>query len=105
MFSKRLKNEIEIAAVNEASVFEELKFYCMMYQFILILIMISLLPFYIANYFRENVESGKEPYGAAFAVYHRGEAVIDMWVGYADKEAERPWRNDTMTFLFRVQRA
>ena len=48
---------------------------------------------------RKNVESGKER-GASFAVYHRGEVVIDMWAGYADREAERPWQKETMTLAF-----
>ena len=26
--------------------------------------------------------------------------MFDMWGGYADPEAERPWRQDTMTMLF-----
>ena len=26
--------------------------------------------------------------------------MIDMWGGYADKEAERPWQKDIMTLAF-----
>ncbi|XP_071096578.1 beta-lactamase domain-containing protein 2-like isoform X2 [Haliotis cracherodii] len=48
---------------------------------------------------RKKVISGKEK-GGAFAVYHRGEVLIDMWAGYADEEAKRPWTRDTMTVTF-----
>lgn len=54
----------------------------------------------VVDVFRDNFDSGKEPDGAAFAVYHQGEVVIDLWGGYADKEAERPWKKDTMTLAF-----
>ncbi|XP_046557179.1 beta-lactamase domain-containing protein 2-like isoform X1 [Haliotis rubra] len=53
----------------------------------------------VADILRKNVESGKER-GAAFAVYHRGEVVVDMWAGYADDEAERPWASDSMCIVF-----
>ena len=33
-------------------------------------------------------------------MYHQGEVVIDLWGGYADKDAERPWKKDTMTLAF-----
>ena len=26
--------------------------------------------------------------------------MIDMWAGYADREAERPWQKETMTLAF-----
>ena len=57
-------------------------------------------PIFWTNDFRDNFESGVEPDGAAFTVYHQGEVVIDLWGGYADKEAERPWKKDTMTLAF-----
>lgn len=50
------------------------------------------------------MESGRES-GAAFAVYHGGEAVIDMWAGYADRDSLRRWRNDTTTLLFGCSQA
>ncbi|XP_046578010.1 beta-lactamase domain-containing protein 2-like [Haliotis rubra] len=55
----------------------------------------------VSDTLRENVESGKE-LGAAFAVYHRGEVVVDMWAGYADEEAGRQWSRDTMSVVFSV---
>ncbi len=45
--------------------------------------------------FRELVESGQE-YGSGFAVYHKGELVVNMVGGYADKAAHRPWTKDTV---------
>ncbi|PIO55468.1 hypothetical protein TELCIR_23145, partial [Teladorsagia circumcincta] len=38
--------------------------------------------------------------GAAFAVYHKGRLVVDLWGGYADKSCNRLWNEDTMTLLF-----
>jgi CubicO group peptidase (beta-lactamase class C family) len=37
--------------------------------------------------------------GAAVAVYHRGEKVVDMWAGQRDGE-DRPWEEDTMAMSF-----
>jgi len=38
--------------------------------------------------------------GAAFALYHRGEKVVDIWGGLADKESRRPWEEDTLQYVF-----
>jgi len=38
--------------------------------------------------------------GAAFAVYHRGEKVVDLWGGYVDTKKRRPWQEDTVTTVF-----
>lgn len=37
--------------------------------------------------------------GAAVAVYHRGDPVVDIWVGHADRNGT-PWRRDTMAMSF-----
>ena len=58
----------------------------------------------VAETFRKNMESGKEM-GAAFAVFYDGEPIIDMWAGYADREAKRRWRNETMTIAFSVTKS
>ena len=58
----------------------------------------------VAETLRKNMESGKEM-GAAFAVYYDGEPIIDMWAGYADREAQRRWRNETMTLAFSVTKS
>jgi CubicO group peptidase (beta-lactamase class C family) len=38
--------------------------------------------------------------GAACAVYVDGVAVIDLWGGLADREAGRPWQDDTLCLTF-----
>ncbi|XP_045194379.2 beta-lactamase domain-containing protein 2-like [Mercenaria mercenaria] len=53
----------------------------------------------VADVFKRNVESGKEP-GAAFAVYYKGKPVVDVWGGHADSESVRPWKEDTTTLVF-----
>jgi len=40
------------------------------------------------------------PGGAALCVYHRGVCVADLWGGYCDDEARRPWQRDTMSPSF-----
>lgn len=46
---------------------------------------------FVAN-FRERGELG-----AAFAVVHEGELVVDLWGGYADAQRSRPWSPQTLT--------
>ena len=52
--------------------------------------------------FRQNFENGVEysKGGSAYAVYYKGSKVVDIWGGYADSEANRPWKEDTMTVVF-----
>ena len=38
--------------------------------------------------------------GAAVCVYHRGAPVVDLWGGLADREAGRPWEEDTLQLVF-----
>ena len=38
--------------------------------------------------------------GAAFALYHRGRKVVDLWGGVADSESDRPWAEDTLQLVF-----
>lgn len=49
--------------------------------------------------FEENAASGAE-IGAAVAVQHRGEMVVDLWGGVRDPAAGDPWKNDTMVIVF-----
>ena len=49
--------------------------------------------------FAENFRTRNE-LGAACAVYHRGELVVDLWGGYRDITAETPWEEDTMVMVF-----
>jgi CubicO group peptidase (beta-lactamase class C family) len=49
--------------------------------------------------FEHNFTHRKE-LGAAFAVYHRGQKVVDLWGGHLDKRHVTPWQEDTVTTLF-----
>ncbi|XP_033641765.1 beta-lactamase domain-containing protein 2-like [Asterias rubens] len=56
----------------------------------------------VLKVFRENFAKGVESPtgGSAFSVYYKGAKVIDLWGGYADTEALRPWREDTMAIVY-----
>jgi len=54
---------------------------------------------FFSLYFREQVVSGKE-IGGNFAVYYKGQLVVNLWGGYADKESQQKWRNDTLPITF-----
>uniref|UniRef100_A0A1I7XUP7 Beta-lactamase domain-containing protein n=1 Tax=Heterorhabditis bacteriophora TaxID=37862 RepID=A0A1I7XUP7_HETBA len=54
----------------------------------------------VAESFKSNFKSGWENVGAAFAVYYKGNLVVDLWGGYADKSCRRMWREDTITTIF-----
>lgn len=49
--------------------------------------------------FAESLENGEE-IGASFAAYHKGELVIDLWGGWADRELRQPWREDSLIVVF-----
>jgi len=49
----------------------------------------------VADVFRANFEDPGE-IGAACCVYVAGRPVVDLWGGLADREANRPWREDTI---------
>ncbi len=38
--------------------------------------------------------------GAACAVYHRGEPVVDLWGGYRDAGRTEPWEEDTLVMMY-----
>ena len=38
--------------------------------------------------------------GAACAVFHRGQKVVDLWGGYRDANTGAPWEEDTMVIVF-----
>lgn len=38
--------------------------------------------------------------GAAVAVYHKGEKVVDLWGGIRDEASGAPWEEDTMTVVY-----
>jgi CubicO group peptidase (beta-lactamase class C family) len=43
---------------------------------------------------------GKRPGGGALTVRLRGEAVVDLWTGHADRARARPWTPDTVAISF-----
>jgi CubicO group peptidase (beta-lactamase class C family) len=49
--------------------------------------------------FARNFSDRKE-LGAAFAVYHRGRKVVDLWGGHRDSKHETQWQADTLTTVF-----
>ena len=53
----------------------------------------------VARAFAENFEQHGD-IGAACALYHRGQPVVDIWGGLADLETRRPWQEDTIVLVF-----
>jgi CubicO group peptidase (beta-lactamase class C family) len=49
--------------------------------------------------FAANFEDGRE-IGAACAVHHRGELVVDLWAGLRDHHTGDPWERDTLVGVF-----
>uniref|UniRef100_A0A0R3RRS2 Beta-lactamase domain-containing protein n=1 Tax=Elaeophora elaphi TaxID=1147741 RepID=A0A0R3RRS2_9BILA len=47
----------------------------------------------------------REKEGLAFAAYKNGELIVDLWGGYAERSALRPWERDTMTVAFSSSKA
>ncbi|EYC11829.1 hypothetical protein Y032_0049g1800 [Ancylostoma ceylanicum] len=59
----------------------------------------------VEKVFRKNFHDGWEREGAAIAVYHKGELIVDLQGGYADKSAGRKWTSDTRTVVFSTTKA
>jgi CubicO group peptidase (beta-lactamase class C family) len=38
--------------------------------------------------------------GASYAVWHRGEQVVDLWGGYCDSASATPWQKDTLVNVY-----
>ncbi|HXQ62206.1 MAG TPA: serine hydrolase domain-containing protein [Acidimicrobiales bacterium] len=53
----------------------------------------------VRDAFEANFESGSEV-GAAFAAYHQGEKVVDLWGGIADQTTGRPWEEDSLVLVY-----
>ena len=49
----------------------------------------------VKDAFEELHSSGRET-GSSFAVYQDGNAIIDLWGGYSDKEKNIIWEQDTL---------
>jgi CubicO group peptidase (beta-lactamase class C family) len=53
----------------------------------------------VRDAFAANLEE-HDDVGAACAVYVGGRPVVDIWAGYADLDAGRRWREDTVQLVF-----
>src|SRR5689334_23608368 len=53
----------------------------------------------VRSAFEQNFTAGREV-GAAFAAYHHGEKVVDLWGGIADEASGRPWDEHTMELVY-----
>lgn len=53
----------------------------------------------VADAFRNNFAEHGD-IGAAVCVYHRGQPVVDLWAGMADRDSRRPWEEDTIQLVF-----
>ncbi|KAK3090846.1 hypothetical protein FSP39_015164 [Pinctada imbricata] len=49
--------------------------------------------------FRHNLETELEV-GGTFSAYYKGELVVNLWGGYADREARRYWSKDTLPCFY-----
>uniref|UniRef100_A0A7I4Y2S2 Beta-lactamase domain-containing protein n=1 Tax=Haemonchus contortus TaxID=6289 RepID=A0A7I4Y2S2_HAECO len=59
----------------------------------------------VLDVFRNNFRRGWERDGAALCVYYQGQCVVDIWGGFADRESERRWREDTLQIIFSTSKA
>jgi CubicO group peptidase (beta-lactamase class C family) len=53
----------------------------------------------VRDAFVDNLDSGRDV-GAAFAAYHHGRKVVDIWGGTADVASGRPWGEDSIVLVF-----
>uniref|UniRef100_A0ABM0M7B0 Beta-lactamase domain-containing protein 2-like n=1 Tax=Saccoglossus kowalevskii TaxID=10224 RepID=A0ABM0M7B0_SACKO len=53
----------------------------------------------IEQAFRSLHEQGLEA-GSAFAVYYKGQKIVDLWGGYANYDEEDPWLEETMSMVY-----
>jgi CubicO group peptidase (beta-lactamase class C family) len=53
----------------------------------------------VYDVFKRNFDKKKET-GAALCVYHRGEKVIDLWAGMANRNTKTDWNKNTLVLFF-----
>jgi CubicO group peptidase (beta-lactamase class C family) len=58
----------------------------------------------VAQAFEEGFSAGREV-GAAVAVWHDGDWVVDLWSGYADRRKSKLWQEETLACFFSVSKA
>ncbi|PVD39569.1 hypothetical protein C0Q70_02204 [Pomacea canaliculata] len=54
---------------------------------------------HVQDVFRQTIEEGIER-GGSFAAYFQGELVVNLWGGFADEEARRPWKYNTASVFY-----
>lgn len=54
--------------------------------------------------FEQNFASGQE-LGARFALVEKGELIVDLWAGFADRQRTRPFDETTLTPVFSTTKA
>jgi CubicO group peptidase (beta-lactamase class C family) len=59
---------------------------------------------FIHIYSRQNIESRLEQ-GSSFAVFYRGQLVVDLWGGYADFGALKYRKHDSMSMVYSATKA
>ncbi|VDN00873.1 unnamed protein product [Thelazia callipaeda] len=59
----------------------------------------------VQEYFLCSEILSHEKEGLALAAYQHEELIVDLWGGYAEKAALRPWNRDTMTVVFSSTKA
>uniref|UniRef100_A0A0N5BCQ7 Beta-lactamase domain-containing protein n=1 Tax=Strongyloides papillosus TaxID=174720 RepID=A0A0N5BCQ7_STREA len=55
--------------------------------------------------FKNNFTKGWESEGASIAVFYKGECVVDIYGGYADKSCNRKWTSDTLSVMFSITKS
>lgn len=58
----------------------------------------------VREVFEDHFRRGRE-IGAAVAVLHDGEKVVDLWAGWADLAQSRPWQRDTIANVYSCTKA
>jgi CubicO group peptidase (beta-lactamase class C family) len=53
----------------------------------------------VGDAFRANFDAGTEV-GAAFAAYHEGHKVVDLWGGVANRKTREAWAEDTLVLVY-----
>ncbi|CEF59636.1 Beta-lactamase-related domain and Beta-lactamase/transpeptidase-like domain-containing protein [Strongyloides ratti] len=59
----------------------------------------------VQDQFKINFQKGWESEGASIAVFHKGECVVDIYGGYADKSCNKKWTSDTLSVVFSVTKS
>lgn len=57
----------------------------------------------VKDAFANHLADGRQ-YGAAVAVYMRGEPVVDLWGGFQDAQRTKLWNEDTSSACFQPPR-